>query len=305
MDVIGKLKNGKTAMNEAARNSGILVEMDIGTRKKLQATLLEMYKDVKSVCDRHGIVLYVIGGSALGAVRHKGFIPWDDDMDLSMTRRDYRRFCEIFEDELSDKYILNAPNYSERAKNRFPRILKKDSYYRAVIDNDDDSLHCIFLDIFILDNTPDNKIARKLKGTVCNFLYIMSWEVFIFENRNEEMKRFLLTSGKADYYVRVIIGGIFSFRKSYKWFNTFDKVMQHKNESSRDCCLPTGRKRYFGEIMRREQWFPGVHETFEGEDVLIFQDKDYYLRNLYGDYMQIPPEDKRERHTTCEIRFER
>lgn len=89
---------------------------------------------------------------------------------------------------------------------------------------------------------------------------------------------------------------------SSKWLCLADKAVQWKKPSE-SCCMATGRKRYFGEIMKREQWFPGTEADFEGEKVLVFSDYDYYLRNLYHDYMVIPPEGAREAHTLCEISF--
>ncbi len=303
MSIIDKFLNSKEATNDLARNSTLLKEMDDLTVRKMQDTLFEMYHDVKPVCDKYNISLYLIGGSALGAVRHHGFIPWDDDMDLAMTRSDYERFKSFFEEELGEKYILNAPNYSEKPCHKYPRVLKKDSYYRAIIDSDREDLHCIFLDLFIIENTPDSAALRKLKGTYCNFLYIMSWEVFIWENRNKEVKEFLMSGGAYNYYIRVVIGFLFSFKSSAKWFNIFDKAIQHNNNDTKYCCLATGRKRYFGEVFKRDQFFPGVKEIFEGEQVLLFQDLDNYLKNLYGDYMKIPPAEKRERHNVCEVYF--
>lgn len=305
MGFISKLINSKEATNELAKNSSLLKEMDEATVKRMQDVLLEMYHDVKPICDKYNIPLYLIGGSALGAVRHHGFIPWDDDMDLAMTRKDYEKFKTIFEQELGDKYILNSPNYSEKPCHKYPRILKKDSYYRAIIDSDREDLHCIFLDLFIIENTPDNAFVRKLKGMYCNFLYVMSWEVFIWENRNQEVKEFLMNGGAMNYYVRIAIGCLFSFRSSAKWFDTFDKAIQHKNELSLNCCLATGRKRYFGEIFTRKQFFPGVYGMFQNEEVLLFQDLDNYLTNLYDNYMQLPPIEKRERHNVCEVYFSR
>ena len=298
------VRDSRSFSSKLANNSNQLQEMDINIIHKMQETLFMMYIDIKPVCQKYDISLYLIGGSALGAVRHHGFIPWDDDMDLAMTRKDFERFKVIFEQELGDKYILNAPNYSDEPCHRYPRILKKDSYYRRIIDNKRDDLHCIFLDIFIIENTPENSLTRKIKGIYCNLLSTISWEVFIWENRNKEVKEFLMSGGAYHYYIRIVTGCIFSFRSSAKWFDTFDRSIQYE-KSTPLCCLATGRKRYFGEIFRREQFFPGVHKEFEGEDVLIFRDYDNYLRNLYGDYMQIPSEEKRERHNICEVYFSR
>ena len=304
MKLFGGLGGGKEIFKTAAGKSGALVEMNAELREQLHACLLEMYRDIKAACDRYDIKVFLGGGSALGAVRHKGFIPWDDDLDLNMTRADYRRFCRIFEKELGDKYILNAPNYSACAKNRFPRIMKKDSYFRNIIDTKDDELHKIYIDLFILENCPDSKVLRKIKGTYCNLLYVISWLVFIYENRDERMKEFLCSAGKMNYYVRIAAGKLFSYRKSCRWFDRFDRAVQHRGNRSRELCAPSGRKRYFGEIMRREQWLPGSECEFEGERALIATDGDHYLRHLFGEnYMELPPEDKRERHNMVEIRF--
>ena len=100
-------------------NDDILIEVSDSQRRKLQKAILEMYKDLLDVCNRYGITPYLIGGSALGAVRHEGFIPWDDDIDVGMIREDYNRFLEVFETEMATQYILNAPNYSDEPKARF------------------------------------------------------------------------------------------------------------------------------------------------------------------------------------------
>jgi lipopolysaccharide cholinephosphotransferase len=76
---------------------------------QMHDVLLTMYKDIKSVCDRHGLSLIAAGGTALGAIRHHGFIPWDDDMDLFMFREDYEKLSLVFDEELGENYYLLAP----------------------------------------------------------------------------------------------------------------------------------------------------------------------------------------------------
>lgn len=303
MKLFKQIFNSKAVLNKVSRDSELLKKLDPEEIRELQMCLFEIYHAVKRVCDKYNLRLFLIGGSALGAVRHHGFIPWDDDMDLSMTRSDFEVFSRVFEDELSDEYVLNAPNYSALARNRFPLVMKKGTYYRTLIDSKHEEHHLINVEIFILENTPDSFLQRKVKGLVCNFLSLLSWEVFIWENRNEQIKQYLKAAGTAGYIIRMAMGFLFSFRSSARWFDLYDRAIQYKDEHSACCCLPSGRKRYFGEIMRREQWLPGQYLDFEGEKVLVFSDMDPYLRNLYGDYMKIPPEKEREVHTACEIRI--
>ena len=305
MGIFDVIKNGKDIAGAAARSSDQILRLDDETRRDYQMYLLDIYKDIKRVCDQYGIKLYVIGGTALGAVRHHGFIPWDDDIDVSMTRDDYEIFKDAFEKELTDKYILNAPNYSTVCYRRFPKILKRDSYYKSMIDGDNGEINHISIDLFLIENTPDNKYIRALKGHGCNFIFLISSAVYFFENRSDEVKKFYWRAGKtvrANYLFKTCAGAVFSFMSSSKWFCLADKAVQWKRPSE-SCCMATGRKRYLGEIMKREQWFPGVEADFEGEKVLIFSDYDYYLRNLYHDYMVIPPEGAREIHSLCEIKF--
>ena len=305
MGIIDIVKNSKNIVSSAALESDHIVKLDDETRRAFQLYLLDIYKDIKKVCDQYGIRLYVIGGTALGAIRHHGFIPWDDDLDVSMTRKDFEKFKDIFEKELSDKYILNAPNYSPVCYRRFPKILKRDSYYRDIADGDKDEINHIFIDLFIVENAPDNKLLRTMKGWHCNFLFLVSSAVYFFENRSVEARDFYWNGGhkaRVNYVIKKYAGALFSFRKSTKWFCLVDKAVQW-NRPTGTCCMATGRKRYLGEVMKREQWFPGVEADFEDEKVLVFSDYDYYLRNLYHDYMVIPPEGAREVHTLCEISF--
>ena len=102
------------------------VDIDEQLRNDIQSALLAMYLDVDRACNKHGISLYLCGGSAIGAVRHKGFIPWDDDMDTAMSRSDYEKFKQIFETELSYNYYLVAPDVGTGSRSRSPKVIKKE-----------------------------------------------------------------------------------------------------------------------------------------------------------------------------------
>lgn len=278
----------------------LLIELNDGLVKQLQEVLLLMYKDVLAVCEKYKIVPFLIGGSALGAVRHSGFIPWDDDLDIGMTRRDYNKFVKIFERELSDKYILNAPNVSQKPKTRFTKIYKRDTVFRSVADLEG-SENGVFLDIFIIENVPSGCVNRTVRGGICNLLQFISGQVYIYENRNPVLKEMYSRAGKSNYAIRMIIGKIFSILNSSKWFELVDKTAQFRKTGIYG--IVTGRKHYFGEIFESNVFFPPRYVRFCDIEAPIFNDYDTYLRNLYHNYMELPPEDKRERHYVVEMKL--
>ena len=110
-----------------------LIEIDEETRERLQLAILDMYKDVFTACQKYNIIPYLIGGSALGAVRHKGFIPWDDDLDIKMLREDYDKFNNLMEQENNQIYKLVSRKNNKRYANGIPRVI--DTRYRLIPTN--------------------------------------------------------------------------------------------------------------------------------------------------------------------------
>ena len=278
------------------------IEISEDLRQKLQSILLSIYQDVYEVCEKLGVKLFLCGGSALGAVRHKGFIPWDDDLDVSMTRADYIRFRDAFEEELSDRYVLCAPDYKNGSRTRFPKVMKKGTLFREMGNPSPEEECGVFLDIFIIDNIPNNKLIRSIKGTRCNLLEFISGQVLLHEENATTVLDEIKKASKGQYLIRKAIGVLFSLRKVRSWNRILDKAVQYKKET-KDQGLPTGRKHYFGEILPKEVFLPGSEGVFEGQKVLLFSNPDAYLSNLYGDYMRIPNEGDRERHVVEEIRL--
>lgn len=189
------MRNFKDLMNSLAKDSN-LRQLTDDEVLKLRKTLLRTFQDIVNCCNKHNLKVMLGGGSALGAVRHKGFIPWDDDMDLNMPREDFEVLKEIFDKELGDKYILSSPNYKNNARARFPMILVKDTIFTEIGQNPEDELSKIKIDIFLIDNVPDNIIHRYLKGIWCTCLMFMASYEATYENRhNQAFKRLYVQDG--------------------------------------------------------------------------------------------------------------
>ena len=134
------------------------------TVRDVQLLLLEMLKDIDEVCQKHNIPYFLNGGSALGAVRHKGFIPWDDDADISMMYEDYLKFLKIVKEELSDKYIIHCYEFNKKYNVLIPamKIRKKNTYVKeanTLLANRIKDSDGIFVDVFVYDYVSKNKLV--------------------------------------------------------------------------------------------------------------------------------------------------
>lgn len=132
------------------------------TVRDVQLVLLEMLKDIDALCQKHGIRYWLTGGSALGAVRHKGFIPWDDDADIGMLREDYEKFQKVVH-ELNERYVVQCfethPEYNVLVPPM--KIRKKHTYcveYNALLKNKCKDSDGLFIDVFVLDHVSENKL---------------------------------------------------------------------------------------------------------------------------------------------------
>lgn len=271
---------------------------------QLKSVMFECYQDLKKICDKYDISLMLGGGSAIGAVRHHGFIPWDDDFDLMISRDDFNKLKSIFEVNLGEKYILNSPNYSSNPTNRFPKILIKGTKFVEAGEDAECDTNKIKIDLFIIENVPQNKFVRFLHGILCSGLMYIASCVSIYEEKDSDLNKLMRKTkdGRRFLQKRLFIGKIFSSIPYVRWCNIVDSVCQYKKEGEY-VTIPSGRKHYFGELQKRSTFYPVSEGDFEGIIVQLPNDVDAYLSNLYGNYMEIPPVDKREKHLISEIQF--
>lgn len=270
--------------------------------EKLHEVLLEMYKQISAVCEKHGIHLIAAGGTALGAIRHHGFIPWDDDMDLFMFRDEFEKLKSIFDTELGDGYYLLAPGTKQGANCFLPRIMKKGTTLLGMLDETAPYPHGIYIDINIIEYAPENGLYFKWKSLGANARRFISYSVYWNQYKSKSLRAYMLNSKGAKYYqLRMILGKLCSFRSAERWFASFDKYVQGKK--SKVVTVPSGTKKYNGERLDIDVVNPVKKVPFEDTEIYVFNNYDWYLSNLYGDYMTIPKAANREHHMCLKLSF--
>lgn len=260
-----------------------------GELRKLQLIEFDILKQFKELCDKHNLTYYLIGGTLLGAVRHKGFIPWDDDVDVSMPRPDYVRFLKIAKEELVSPYVLDIHDHHTcpfaRIDNTSMRVISEIT--RNV------QIWYSWIDVFPMDAMPANQLRYSLRKLHIWFRRKMFMLSTFNDCINKEKKRSLPE--------RVLIKLIDTIH--LERFLDSDKQLSKLHHVL--ASYPYEKGRYVGQLlggykfkymMEREVYEPGKELEFEGELFHVPENYDALLRNLYGDYMTLPPEDKRDRH---------
>lgn len=281
---------------QAGDKSG-LFQLDEKQNKKLKEILLDMCQDIFDFCKEHDLQVVLGGGSALGAARHKGFIPWDDDIDLNMPRADYDRFMSEFELEFGDKYEVFVPDEQHRMTQLFAKVSLRGTLMEDIYTAGDPVKLGVAVDIFPIEDVPANRFHARLRGFFSDAFLYMAVSTRIYQHRSVEMKSVYAGSSKGRrlYYLRCILGFLLSFHKYQYWYVKYNNFSR-KQFDSELCTVPTGRKHYMGELTHKSEVFPTVEVPFENRTFRVVADNDAYMKRMYGDYMKLPPEDKRETH---------
>lgn len=295
------MKSYKDILNERSQRSTALRQLTETEAASLKRLLVQMLTDLATLCDRHGLRWMISGGSCLGAIRHQGFIPWDDDLDVSMPRRDVEQLRDLLDQgELGDQYEYTCPNSGHEGATMFMKIFRKGTRMVELGQEHSPFPKGVFIDIFILDGAPSSVWKQRLKGLVANTLRLCANMVLEASYPQSELQRQFFGAGSVaslTMKVRRGIGCLLKVVPHKWWINAFDRFVRDDDTESGLTTFPTGRALYGGEILPYDVFVPTRRAMFEGMEVNLPRQAEVYLANLYGgDYMQLPPEDKRERH---------
>lgn len=281
-------------------------KLDEKTMKRLHDELLSILLDVKYTCDKYGINYMLSYGSCLGAIRHKGFIPWDDDVDIMMLRSEYELFIEKFKQEYSEKYIVAEPLKQDHYFSKITKILKKETTYIEIPTAGIKEFHMIFIDLFIIEKIPNSKFKRIILGKIYNLAYKGSSTCidYLYPSPIIEEKAKINLEVKKYYRLRKKIGWIFSHLGGiYFWIRVCEKIAKkYKDKDTEMLGILTGVN-YGKEIFEKNMFTEVTTTKFCGHEMKIPANYDKYLSNLYGNYMEIPPVEKREAHIAYKIDF--
>lgn len=269
--------------------------------KQLHQVLLEILDDVIRICKDHDLKFILIGGSAIGALRSGGIIPWDDDIDIAMPRKDFETLCAVVRKNYPDKYAMLHPQDRDNFGRVIPKIRLRGTCYRTILEQD--LTDCgVFIDIYTIENVPNGKLARYFQGFMSMALGFALACRRLYKGR----KFFRTYMPDVGFKVKCAMGFCLSFASYETWARWLDYWHSRcKDEQSEYVSIPADCRHYFGELNRRELLCDVASISFEGRTCFVPRDAEGYLRPIYGDYMQLPPPEKQERNCYLEFDLEK
>lgn len=252
--------------------------------RALQQKGLEMLLYFKQFCEEHNLLFYFCGGCCIGTLRHGGFIPWDDDVDVFMPRKDYEKLAELW-----PKYAdTERYSYCRTDAATYTRILPttirdNNTTFIRTRQYDLDINHGLMIDILPLDGCPSGRFARKMQ---------IFWALLFSMFNTQEAP---VSKGKLFNIAGRILLTIFHSQKArYRvWRFAEKKMSQYKIEDCDHITELCARYQYMTNEYPKEAFEAAVYKEFEGYQMPIPKGYDTYLKMAFGDYMQLPPEEAR------------
>jgi len=245
------------------------------TLRNAQLRILEILIEVDKICKKHNIQYWLDYGTLLGAVRHGGFIPWDDDIDISIPRKDYLKLCKILKTELPDNLAFQDETTDKNYFLKFAKVRDKKSFLDdPIMRNKGIKEQGLYIDIFPLEKL----FSKKMKSFI----------EYIYGNAFRRSRRFYESKWK---YLSGKL--LLPFASCFVMLVRFVSFIVPTNNYYTGCGVPF----YYKHSYNSKYIFPCKSIVFEGSLLNAPCDPHAYLQNIYGDYMKVPPLEKRIMHS--------
>lgn len=255
--------------------------------KKLQEIELEILKVVASICDQLGITWFSDSGTSIGAIRHHGFIPWDDDIDIGIPFDEYKTFVDKAPEIVPEGYGIYLPTQTEKYSPLWAKVYKKNTKFVSDLNLDAGFMGGIFVDVFPFVQLDSNKdLAQKQIRSMAN------WQRVSYLYHSSNLK--ISNTGIARLLAKIaFICGHGFLQAAYtpeKIFKNFSKICESGNHEGDWCCASYP----LSGIYTTEELFPVSSCPFEDMVIPTPHDAHAVLTKQYGNFMQLPPEEKRK-----------
>ncbi|MCI8347216.1 MAG: LicD family protein [Bacilli bacterium] len=265
--------------------------------RQLQLVELEMLKEIIKICNENNIRYYLMGGTLLGAVRHKGFIPWDDDIDIGMKRQDYEKFLSIADQYLSDDLKIDYFKEHKGEKDYISNYVAKVENKKVKVKNKTakiERMQNAWIDIFPLDGMPRNFIIRKF-----HMLKLLYSRLLLKYSQFSTITNQRIKGRPLHEKILMIIGKICQFEKllnNHSCLEKIDKNLKKYQYDDSDYVVNFMGAYKFKEMFPRQIYEEIGKYSFEGLELTGPKNYDLVLTQLYGDYMK-EPKDKNHHFT--------
>ena len=260
--------------------------------QRLETNIL---KTVVEICKRNDLTYFISGGTYLGAVRHKGFIPWDDDIDIALPRNDYDALLVLLEEQLPDYYQLVT--YEKRVDYNFLRALVLDKrVYIRLTEYEEPVTQPIWIDIFPLDGAPAPGVSRTLWEIKLNALELFWGFSRIQESSNKHQGRSPAKQAAITIGQKIRLDKILN---SKAWCRRREKALSKRDYyRSAYCINAVGAYKFKSIFNIKEVYGKGAYYEFDGLSLNGPENYEAYLTQIYGDWRALPPIEKRNWHGT-------
>lgn len=252
------------------------MKVDKEIERSIQLKILDILLEIDRVCKKNNIKYYLAYGTGIGAIRHKGFIPWDDDADIFMFKEDYKKFEQVCKGDLNDNFFLQNSSTDKNYKMSLPKVRMNNTAFVEGCTRDWDIHHGIYVDIFILDECPKNKKIQDMNIRIIRGTELSRRGFYTMKNKKNIIKKLMIPL----FYHNIIL-------------NTWNTLVFNPCKKDPNLCID----RTASGIVFPSNFFGEPRDIeFEGHMLSAPKDLEGFLEHFYGDYMTPPPEEKRVSH---------